>query len=71
MRTQYKRRQEMGRRIGTAAAPGMDLTELVQSRISKDAQTRMRGKIAKSYQTEAAYVRGLIYRDLGLIKKGA
>jgi hypothetical protein len=61
----------MGRRIGTTAAPGRDLTELVQSRISKNAKSRIREKLEVTYQTEAAYVRDLIYRDLGLIKKGA
>ena len=71
MREQYNRIQEMGRRIGTTAAPGRDLTELVQSRISKNARDLMRAKLDQNYQTEAAYVRGLIYRDLGLIKKGA
>lgn len=60
----------MGRNETTPAG-GMDLRALVQSRISEDAQTRMRAKIGKTFQTESAYIRTLIYRDLGLIKKGA
>lgn len=50
-------------------APGLGNTRLVQTHVSNDADVRLRERAAAEASTVAAYVRRVLYRDLGIIKE--
>lgn len=46
-------------------------SELIHTRVSSEAKALIASKAEEAALTESAYVRRLIYKSLGLIKKGA
>lgn len=47
----------------------LDLTELVQTRVSPEVKAMLRKRAAAAGQRDATFVRGIIYRAFGLTKE--